>query len=91
MQCHKQKQVQIGYWARQFTNILQQECSVQECEISCGIAEDWAQCGAKGSIGSSAEGSQVDSWLRNGCRTCTDVQDRSEGQGVEKHTNVEHV
>ena len=91
MQCHRQDEVQIGHWARRFTNILQQECSVQECEISCGIAEDWAQCGAKGSISSSAEGSQVNSWLRNGCRTYTDIQETNECLGAQNHTNVKHI
>lgn len=91
MQCHRQEEAQSEHWAIQLTNILQQECSVQECEVRCGIAENWAQCGAKGSIGSSAERSQVDSWLGNGCRTYTDIQETSECQGVQKHNNVEHV
>ncbi len=91
MQCHGQEEVQIGHWAKQFTDILQQECSIQKCEVSCGIAEDWAQSGAKGGIGSSAEGSQVNSWLGNGCRTYTDIQETSECQGIQKHTNVKHI
>ncbi len=91
MQCHRQEEAQIGHRAKEFTNILQQECSVQECEVSCGIAEDWAQCGAKGSIGRSAEGSQVDGWLGNGCRTCTNMQVTTECQDVQKHINVQHI
>lgn len=52
------------------TDILQQESRVQEGEVGCGIAEDRVQCGVKGSIGSGAEGCQVDGWLGNGCVTC---------------------